>query len=50
MQATAVLLRCEEDFAEVLEEYLERAENEGVKYAEVMVDVQNHMSNGIKFE
>ena len=30
--------------------YLEKASSQGVKYAEVMVDVQNHMARGLSFE
>jgi adenine deaminase len=34
----------------VLVSYLEKASSQGVKYAEVMVDVQNHMARGLSFE
>ena len=30
--------------------YLEKASSQGVKYAEVMVDVQNHIARGLSFE
>jgi len=44
------LIRDQEDFAQVLEAYLERAQKQGVRYAEVMIDVQNHMVRGVEFE
>ena len=34
----------------MLVSYLEKASSQGVKYAEVMVDVQNHMARGLSFE
>ncbi len=44
------MLKDQEDFAAVLLAYMERAEGEGVKYAEIMIDVQNHLANGVAFD
>lgn len=44
------VLRTEEDFYELAMAYFERAKEVGIRYAEVMVDVQRHTKRGIGIE
>lgn len=48
--SACTLLRDEEDFAEILVAYLKKVSTQGVRYAEVMIDVQNHMARGVAFD
>ena len=41
------LLREGADFEGLVERYLKRAAKEGVVYAEIAIDVQNHMARGV---
>ena len=43
-------LRAEEDFSELTAAYLERADSEGVRHAEVFFDPQTHTARGVRFE
>jgi len=43
------VLRTEEDFYALCEEYLQRAVRDGVKYAEIFFDPQTHTTRGIPF-
>lgn len=44
------VLRTEEDFYELAMSYFERAKGMGVRYCEVMVDVQRHTRRGVGIE
>ena len=48
--AGAGALRAEEDFSELTAAYLERADSEGVRHAEVFFDPQTHTARGVRFE
>lgn len=43
-----VVLRTEEDFHDLASAYLQRAEAQGVRRAEVFVDLQQHLENGVE--
>lgn len=44
------VLKTEEDFYELAMAYFKKAEEMGVRYAEVMVDVQRHTKRGVGVE
>jgi adenosine deaminase len=46
----AVVLRTEQDFAELTEAYLTRAAAQGVRHAEVFFDPQGHLERGVPIE
>jgi adenosine deaminase len=47
--ACSVLIT-EDDFSELIYQYLKKATSQGVKYAEIFYDPQNHTGRGIEFE
>lgn len=46
----AAVLRTEEDFADLMRAYLQRAIADGVKRAEIFFDPQTHTARGVRFE
>lgn len=46
----AAVLRTEEDFADLMRSYLQRAIADGVKRTEIFFDPQTHTARGIRFE